>query len=137
MSSDEPFRLIREVEFEVRCLLHGKNNISFSPRPLNLGHGRLVVDLGRAICTGPTCNGSSVWLTVDLYETNFDTVPKDKWDKAMLAALQAEMGAAKPTDETEEVVESEPEPVKEEHDSEQRQPSAAWGPWGPDGRPSL
>lgn len=107
----DDFVLETEIEFQLRCLLHGTKDIRFQPRPLNLGHGRVTIDKGAAVCLGTGCNGSGIWLTIDLYVVNTEKIPKEKWDAAMRAVLVAEMGAAKQDAVEEEVSEPEPQPA--------------------------
>lgn len=95
-----PFKMIREMEFVAHCLVHADKYISHQPRPLNLGHGRVAIDLGRAVCNGPGCHGTSNWLTIQVYETNWDKATHEQWKAAMQHALLTEMGQAK-SDDTE------------------------------------
>jgi hypothetical protein len=99
---EEDCRLIKEVEFVARCILHGANDIRFQPRPMNLGHGRMVIDLGQAICM--KC-GTSIWITIDVYDTKWDKATAEQVKSNIQRVLAEEMAALPP---------AEPEPDEEE-----------------------
>lgn len=83
VDDETEIRIVTEVEFAARCLIHGTQKITSQPRVLNLGYGRAVVDLGRTTCL--VC-GHANWVTIELYDTN--------WDKATVAQLQRQLRLA-------------------------------------------
>jgi hypothetical protein len=113
-----PLRLVTEIEFVARCVLHGTDKISFQPRPMNLGHGRMVIDVGRAQCLACV---SSVWLTIDLYETKWENVAAQLMRENMRRVLEEEM-----KEELKALANQEPELIEEE--SNQRPPAPAGSP---------
>lgn len=86
----EPFvELAQELLFELKCLVHGKDHISFHPQLLNLGHGKSYVEVGKGTCL--KC-GTSHWITVDIYTTKFERVLMRKLQAVVLDDMRREMG---------------------------------------------
>lgn len=89
--------LVKELEVRVICKIHGEK-VRNSSRGVVLGHGRLVVDMGKAYCE--SC-GTSVWLTMKFEPMTTETVTKADYMKMLAAALAEEMPVEEGTDEEE------------------------------------
>ena len=104
--------LVQELLFELKCMVHGKDHITFHPRLLNLGHGKSYVEVGKGTCL--KC-GTSHWITVDIYTTKFERVPMRQLQAVVLDDMRKEMSAQpQPEREVPEVAEPQPEPSRAE-----------------------
>lgn len=104
--------LVQELLFELKCMVHGKDHITFHPQLLNLGHGKSYVQVGKGTCL--KCS-TSHWITVDIYTTKFERVPMRMLQAVVLDDMRKEMGALpKPEEEVTEVATPQPEPARAE-----------------------
>jgi len=104
-------RIIKEVELAAKCLIHGTQRITSQPRVLNLGYGRTVTDLGRTSCL--LC-GHSLYVTIELFETNWEKITVAQLQVLLRAALEAEYAANTPADDDEEEEEDTDTPAPEQ-----------------------